>query len=132
MANLKKCILCRIEKEVSEFYHDSSRKDGYSNKCRKCFKEHYLLKEKHGSYHATSTNGYHTKYGTKIDMIIPDLSTPVVTVDLWRCQCCGALQPPSLHPYRFEFPIDEFINVCAACKNEECIKLFKRLVSSPC
>ena len=35
----KRCCKCKGVKEKSEFYKDSSRKDGYDNRCKPCRKE---------------------------------------------------------------------------------------------
>lgn len=37
---MKKCIKCNIEKEYTNFSKDKSRNDGYSNKCKICYKEY--------------------------------------------------------------------------------------------
>jgi hypothetical protein len=35
--NIKTCNKCNIEKSLSEFFSDKTRKDGYSYKCKECF-----------------------------------------------------------------------------------------------
>jgi hypothetical protein len=37
---MKNCIKCNIEKEYINFSKDKSRNDGYSNKCKICYKEY--------------------------------------------------------------------------------------------
>ena len=38
----KVCNICLIEKELCDFYVDKTYKDGVSNKCKQCIKEHYI------------------------------------------------------------------------------------------
>jgi len=33
---MKPCRVCKEEKELEYFYSDSSRSDGYSNRCKEC------------------------------------------------------------------------------------------------
>ena len=33
---MKACNVCNVQKETTEFYKDSSRKDGFSNRCKEC------------------------------------------------------------------------------------------------
>lgn len=40
---IKKCTRCGIEKPLSEFVKNSSKKDGYSNECKQCKHERYLV-----------------------------------------------------------------------------------------
>jgi len=57
MCELKKCRVCDIEKELSEFIKDKSYNDGYRHKCKKCY---YLNKRKSaitGIYKITSPTG---------------------------------------------------------------------------
>ena len=35
----KVCSKCKEEKEVCEFYKDSTRKDGYDHTCKSCYKQ---------------------------------------------------------------------------------------------
>jgi hypothetical protein len=37
----KKCNICKLEKELSEFYTDNTRKDKHTIKCKKCSLENY-------------------------------------------------------------------------------------------
>lgn len=37
---MKKCSKCKIEKDYTYFSKDKSRKDGFSNKCKNCYKEY--------------------------------------------------------------------------------------------
>lgn len=43
----KVCSKCKEEKEVCEFYKDSTRKDGYRCQCKSCTKEWRLNNQKH-------------------------------------------------------------------------------------
>ena len=36
LRNMKKCIKCKIDKELAEFYKESGMKDGHRNSCKKC------------------------------------------------------------------------------------------------
>lgn len=42
----KKCVICGIEKPLTDFYKDSTRKDGLQYRCKKCTlhnaKKHYI------------------------------------------------------------------------------------------
>ena len=45
--HFKKCTKCKIIKSTIEFNKNSSAKDGFSNWCKKCYKEwHYNNREK--------------------------------------------------------------------------------------
>jgi hypothetical protein len=46
----KVCFKCGIEKDISEFYKDISKKDGYSSRCRSCIKECRKLTSKEYYY----------------------------------------------------------------------------------
>jgi hypothetical protein len=37
---MKICIKCKTEKDYASFSKDKSRKDGFSNKCKNCYKEY--------------------------------------------------------------------------------------------
>lgn len=39
---MKKCRICKIEKELKEFYKDVSRKDGFSYECKECKNIYYI------------------------------------------------------------------------------------------
>ena len=39
MVNTKKCTKCGIEKELTEFYKDKSKKDGVKTQCKVCCSE---------------------------------------------------------------------------------------------
>lgn len=41
---MKLCLRCKVEKEISEFHHDRSRKDGLMNRCIKCDRRFYRQK----------------------------------------------------------------------------------------
>lgn len=43
---LWKCYICHIEKELSDFYKDKSRKNGYSNRCKSCDDDRHRKWEK--------------------------------------------------------------------------------------
>jgi len=40
----KRCIRCKKDLDVSYFYKDKTRKDGYDNKCKKCDYKHNRIK----------------------------------------------------------------------------------------
>jgi len=43
---MKKCIICKIDKELSDFYKHSKMKDGHLNKCISCCKNQSLDRHK--------------------------------------------------------------------------------------
>ena len=44
---MKRCRVCKVEKELKEFNKDKSRKDGFQGMCKLCLKQYYHLnKEK--------------------------------------------------------------------------------------
>ena len=40
---MKRCCICKEERELNEFSKNKSKKDGHNNMCRICQKEYYLL-----------------------------------------------------------------------------------------
>ena len=40
---MKRCSICKVEKELGEFCRDKSRKDGFNNMCKLCQKQYYQL-----------------------------------------------------------------------------------------
>jgi hypothetical protein len=38
---MKNCVRCNLTKDENEFYKDSSRKDGFSNRCKECDRKHH-------------------------------------------------------------------------------------------
>ncbi len=38
---MKKCTKCKVDKELTQFGKDKSKKNGLSNKCSECYKEYY-------------------------------------------------------------------------------------------
>jgi hypothetical protein len=40
---MKTCGICLIEKDLNDFYNDSSKKDGKASKCKQCRKEKLAL-----------------------------------------------------------------------------------------
>ena len=56
---IKRCYICGLEKDESEFSKDKSRKDGLSNKCKSCSSIRY----KHWSYkHREQLTNYRTEW----------------------------------------------------------------------
>jgi 5-methylcytosine-specific restriction endonuclease McrA len=59
---MKVCILCKIEKELSEFNKNCSKKDGLNTLCRKCSnaksKEYY---KNNGEKHRSAVNARRKK-----------------------------------------------------------------------
>ena len=57
---LKKCTKCKVEKELSEFNKDKSRKSGLQCHCKQCkkehFKKHYQPKIKNNQIKTDSLN----------------------------------------------------------------------------
>jgi hypothetical protein len=48
---MKKCSECKVEQDINNYYKDKNRKDGISNRCKKCHnnsaKQHYIKNKKH-------------------------------------------------------------------------------------
>ena len=50
---MKKCNKCKVEKPLTEFYKDKSRKDGLNTPCKSCIKKYYAEnKEERTKYRA--------------------------------------------------------------------------------
>jgi len=54
---MKKCSKCGIQKPLSEFYKDNSRKDKHQTKCKPCH-ENVKFKSKVGAYGISVTKFY--------------------------------------------------------------------------
>ena len=63
---MKRCSICKVEKELNEFNKDKSRKDGLMYKCKLCEKQYYLLnREKIKQYYQLNReekNQYQKEY----------------------------------------------------------------------
>ena len=111
--NLKRCLSCKELKPLNEFNKHKYRVSGYSNDCKKCYREKYLSKWDGSHYKSTGMSGHWTKWGGAIkDVIQEDLS------DIWYCQLCGTEQPKDLTPYKHEYPEGEWIRICSNCYSE--------------
>lgn len=54
---VKKCHICKVDKEVSMFYKDKSKKDGYSSRCKDCDKK-ICRNENHKRYRTNYKKRY--------------------------------------------------------------------------
>lgn len=76
---MKTCLKCKIEKELTEFTTDNSRKDSLDVYCRSCRRKHYIDPYRQSSKGKTTQRRYHLKrtYGVDLDAI-PEV-----------CELCG-------------------------------------------
>ena len=67
---MKKCTACKLQKSITEFNKNKSRKDGLQSKCRACSKqyakEHY---NKNKPYYKEKSKLYREHLRTKLDAV---------------------------------------------------------------
>lgn len=90
---LKTCSRCYKTKEITEFYHDSSREDGLSTKCKKCESDSRKLRRQ--------------KLQKRSPDKIPDITSKT-------CSKCGEVKPV-MEFYRSLRNNDGYYNPCKAC-----------------
>lgn len=118
----KPCRKCGVDKPVSKFWKDKSRRDGLQTKCIDCwlaFWKSKTRKERPPQEIVTVTSLGFTwnKYGgTSYGVLQKDL-TPQ-----WYCQACNEPQTEDLPPYMFEYPEREYIRICSKCQFERTTK----------
>tara|TARA_R110000744_G_C18962443_1_gene517067 strand:- start:55 stop:561 length:507 start_codon:yes stop_codon:yes gene_type:complete len=69
---MKKCNVCNIEKPLSEFSKDKSKKDGLQYKCKECTKQHNKDNkesiDKHNKQYREDNREYVNEYQLKLAM----------------------------------------------------------------
>ncbi len=119
---LKRCLTCNEFKPITDFNKNKYRKSGLANDCRECYRSKYLSKWEGSTYKADGLSGHWTKWGGGVMGVIQDELDPI-----WVCQSCGQEQPKDLTPYKYQFPENEWIRVCATCYHDGCLQLKERM-----
>lgn len=70
--------------------------------------------------------GSWTKYGGRRYSVIENQKT--LRNEEWACQSCALIFPAVITPYKYEYPEGQYLNVCAVCFAEDCIRLMNRIV----
>ncbi|MHC4665002.1 MAG: hypothetical protein ACYS9T_03465 [Planctomycetota bacterium] len=94
---LKRCSRCHKTKELTEFYHDRSRNDGLSSKCKKC--EYACRKVRY------------ERLRNRTPDKIPNIASK-------RCSKCGGVKPVAEF-YRVLRNKDGYNNWCKVCCQEQ-------------
>ena len=91
----KTCNTCHIEKPVTDFHKNASRKDGYRRECAKCrnkirrkkHKETYSYKVERGMVYCMESEGFYkigvTRYGIKKRLQSVQTGNPFEVRILW-------------------------------------------------
>jgi hypothetical protein len=91
----KTCITCHIEKSISDFHRNASRKDGYRRECAKCrnqirrkkHKDTYSYKVERGMVYCMESEGFYkigvTRYGIRKRLQSIQTGNPFEVKLLW-------------------------------------------------
>ncbi len=87
MLKTKKCRKCTVEKPISEFYKDSTKTDGYNNRCKEC------LKLDHAKYYEKNSDkirAYRRNYGRVFRYGIDENHVlDMIKEQEFKCPVCG-------------------------------------------
>ena len=92
---MKKCTVCKEEKELSEFYNYAASKDGKSYRCKACDdKARKKWKEENleSAQRSSRRNNLYTKYRMSIEDYEKMLAD-----QQGKCACCGATENNALY-----------------------------------